>query len=242
MSHVIPYVCLLVNSVDKVGDFLISVFSAEQDESEEKTVLHRTIRLLTGSSIILVAKDSCNENTLATFGLLAVKHVFISVENLEKVRLSSIKLGAEVSNSDHTDSITINISGEMNQVIIHAMNADSSVKQTPLDFIMKNILSPPTPNSTNSTTASSITVTAQSTTTNNTTSNNTDTSPREGSATASLVSPRQNRPKHPPRPNITTFESTILSNKMYVPCPPNSREVSSSGGLRMCTLSNVCTY
>jgi hypothetical protein len=141
----LPHVCLLVNSVDRVGDFLIEVFGCEdQNEGQnegDKPVLHRVIQLSQGSSIIIVQKDSCNDAALIAFNLFAVKHLFISVNDIEKVRLLSVKLGAQVSKNEMTERITVSFFDGTEEITIHAMDIEKNKQQSPHDLIMNAMLS-----------------------------------------------------------------------------------------------------
>lgn len=137
----LPYVCFLVNSVERVGDFLIEVFGCTDDQSQgsDKPVLHRLIQLSLGSSVTIVQKDSCDAATLATFNLYAVKHFFISVRDLEKVRSIAVKLGAQVTRDDLTERITICFLDGVDEITIHATDAEKN-KKNPHDIIMNAML------------------------------------------------------------------------------------------------------
>ena len=136
----LPHVCLLVNSVDRVGDFLVEVFGCEdQGEGVDKPVLHRVIQLSQGSSIIIVQKDSCNEAALTAFNLFAVKHLFVSVTDIEKVRGLAVKLGAQVAKNEVTERITVSFFDGVEEIIIHAMDVEKN-KQSPHDLIMNAML------------------------------------------------------------------------------------------------------
>ena len=138
----LPYVCVLVNSLERVGDFLVEVFGCSDDQGEgvDKPVLHRIIQLSQGSSVILVQKDSCNESTLATFTLLSVKHIVVAVEDIDKVRSLAVKQGAQVKTNDQTERVTITISDGAEEVIVHVMDAEK-IKQCPHDSIIHAMLS-----------------------------------------------------------------------------------------------------
>lgn len=138
----LPYVCILVNSVDRVGDFIVEVFGCGDDQGEviDKPVLHRIIQLSQGSSIIIAQKENCNEAALATFSLFAVKHTLIAVEDIEKVRSVAIKLGAQVIRNDHTERITICFYDGVEEIFIHVMDSEK-MKGYSTDLIMTSLIS-----------------------------------------------------------------------------------------------------
>lgn len=138
----IPYVCILVNSVEKVSEFLVEVFGCFEDQREivEKPIIHRVVQLSHGSSITIIRRDSCNEAALVTFNLYAVKHVFVAVQDLEKVRCTAVKLGAQVTRDDSTNRVTICFMDGVDEITIHVMDAEKK-KQSPHDMIMNALLS-----------------------------------------------------------------------------------------------------
>jgi hypothetical protein len=142
LMSLIPYVCILVNSVERVSEFFLGVFGCCEDQGEivEKPIIHRVVQLSHGSSITLIRRDSCNEATLVTFNLYAVKHIFVAVQDLEKVRCSAVKLGAQVTRDDSTNRVTISFMDGVDEITIHVMDAEKK-KQSPHEMIMNALQS-----------------------------------------------------------------------------------------------------
>lgn len=139
MSKILPYVYLLVDNVGRVGDFFIEVFGCIDDRSEgSKPILQRTIQMST-ASIIMVQRNSCNQATLAMFNLLAVRHLFITVENIESTKFLAIKFGATISKANH-ESIVICFLNGIDQIIIHAIESSSSSHDMIISTIMSNLV------------------------------------------------------------------------------------------------------
>lgn len=138
----IPHVCILVNDLEKVSEFFLEVFNSPEDQGEtaEKPIIHRIVQLSHGSSITMIRRDSCNETTLVTFNLYAVKHIFVAVQDLEKVRFTAVKLGAQVTRDDTTNRVTICVMDGSDEITIHVMDADKK-KHSPHDVIMNSLMS-----------------------------------------------------------------------------------------------------
>ena len=138
----LPYICLLVNSVDRVSDFITEVFGCTDDQADvvDNPVVHRIIQLSKGSSIVIAQKESCNEIALATFSLLAVKHALIAVDDIERVRSAATKLGAQVTRNDNTEKITICFCDGPEEIFLHVMDSEK-IKRSSNELIMTAILS-----------------------------------------------------------------------------------------------------
>lgn len=142
MSKILPFIYLLVDNVGRMGDFFIEVFGCIDDDSEgTKPILQRTIQMST-ASIIMIQRDSCNQATLAMFNVLAVRHLFITVENIETTKFLAIKFGATISRSNN-ESIIICFLNGIDQIIVHAIeNIENGWNNTSShDMIMKTIMS-----------------------------------------------------------------------------------------------------
>ena len=133
----LPYACFIVESVERVGDFLVDLLGSQDNQREavERPVHHRIILLPGGSSITVVQRGSCDEAALAAFNRYAVKHVFVSVEDVQKVRILAAKLGAQIARDDIADRVTICFLDGVDEIIIHALDAEKSMR-SPHDMIM----------------------------------------------------------------------------------------------------------
>lgn len=133
----LPYACFIVDSVERVGNFLIDLLGCQdfQREALEKPVHHRIILLPGGSSITIVQRSSCDEATLAAFNSYAVKFIFVAVEDVQKVRIVAAKLGAQITRDDVADRVSICFLDGVDEIIIHALDAEKSMR-SPHDMIM----------------------------------------------------------------------------------------------------------
>ena len=138
----LPYICLLVNSVDRVSDFITELFGCIDDQTDvvDIPVLHRIIQLSKGSSVVIAQKESCNEAALATFSLFAVKHTLIAVDDIERVHSVAIKLGAQVTRNDSAEKITICFCDGPDEIFIHVMDSEK-IKRGSNELIMTAMLS-----------------------------------------------------------------------------------------------------
>lgn len=138
----LPYACFIVDSAERVGDFLVDVLGCQDDNREalERPVHHRIINLPGGSSITVVQRSSCDEVTLAAFNLYAVKHIFVAVEDIQKVRIVAAKLGAQITRDDSADRVIIYFLDGVDEIIIHALDAEKRMRN-PHDMIMSTLSS-----------------------------------------------------------------------------------------------------
>ena len=136
-----PYVCLLVNNVERTGDFLIEICGCYDDQADivHKPVLHRIVRVSNELSITIVQIDSCSEAALATFSLYAVKDIFIAVHDFEKVYCTAQSLGAQVMKDSVTDGMKIRFPDGDNLITIHAVNMKRE-RSNPHDLIMNAMM------------------------------------------------------------------------------------------------------
>ena len=137
----LPYVCLLVNNLERTGDFLIEICGCFEDQADivHKPVLHRIVRVSNELSITIVQIDSCCEAALATFSLYAVKDIFIAVNDLGKVHSTAVTLGAQVMKDSVTEGIKIRFPDGDNKITIHAVDIKRE-KQNPHDLIMSGMM------------------------------------------------------------------------------------------------------
>ena len=137
----LPYVCLLVNNVEKAGDFLIEICGCYDDQADivHKPVLHRIVRVSSELSITIVQIDSCCEAALATFSLYAVKDIFIAVHDFEKVHGTAQSLGAQVMKDNITDGMKIRFPDGDNVITIHAVDIKRE-RLNPHDSIMNAMM------------------------------------------------------------------------------------------------------
>ena len=194
---------------------MVNVFGCKDDEMLTKPVLHRVILVSSGSSIILVQKGSCNVATLATFGCLAVKHVFIAVDDPAEVRNRAANVGGDVRVIEEPDgsSATVSFFEGTSELIFHALKSERGRPgPNPHDVLMNKIWSQlekdaDAPDGG----AGGAGALGETTPTPVTTPLATAKKPRDA-------------PKNP-RPIIRGLEVSVLSNnsKSYVPCPPNAR-------------------
>lgn len=138
---VLPYVCLLVNNVERAADFIIEICGCYADQADivHKPVLHRVVRVSNELSITIVQINSCCEAALATFSLYAVKDIFIAVQDFEKVHSTAQSLGAQVVKDTVTDGIKIRLPDGDNLITIHAVDVKME-RQNPHDLIMNAMM------------------------------------------------------------------------------------------------------
>ena len=222
----IPYVCILVENVDRVGDFIVNVFGCQDDVIETKPVLHRVILISNGSSITLVQKGSCNAATISTIQYLAVNHVFVAVDDPIEVRSRAANAGGQVpegASAMEGDGVTLSFFDGSSEIIFHALKQDRGRNShpNPHDLLMGKIWTQQEKEQDNSYHDREAIQTSGF-------SDATTSSPTP--LITPVVTPRittkksKDVPKNP-RPIIRGLEVAVLSNnsKSYVPCPPNSR-------------------
>lgn len=137
----IPYVCIVVNSVERVSEFFLEVFGCCEDQGEivEKPIVHRVVQLSCGSFITIICRNSCNEATLVTSSFYAVKRVFVAVQDVEKVRCAAVKLGAQVTRDYSTNRVTICLTDGVDEIVIHVTDLEKK-KLYPHETIMNALL------------------------------------------------------------------------------------------------------
>jgi len=220
----LPYVCILVDSVDHVGDFVVNVFGCQDDETLTKPVLHRVIVATSGSSIILVQKGSCNVATLATFSCLAVKHVFIAVDDPAEVWNRAGNVGGDVSVNAEPDgsSATVSYFEGTSELIFHALKSERGRPgPNPHDVLMNKIWSQLEKDAD---APDGVGVSSGAGSGGGGAVGEAKGSPTPVTTPVATAKKPRDAPRNP-RPIIRGLEVTVLSNnsKSYVPCPPNAR-------------------
>ena len=224
----IPYVCILVENVDRVGDFIVNVFGCQDDVIEAKPVLHRVILISNGSSVTLVQKGSCNAATISTIQYLAVNHVFVAVDDPVEVRSRAANAGGQVPEGSAVEgdgSVTLSFFEGSSEIIFHALKLDRGRNghPNPHELLMGKIWTQQEKEAADNSYHDRDPLPTSGF------SDVTTTSPTP-QITPTIVTPRittkksKDIPKNP-RPIIRGLEVAVLSNnsKSYVPCPPNSR-------------------
>jgi hypothetical protein len=191
---------LLVDNIEIVMKFFISVFSSRSHDILEKPVRHCIVELPNDQKIFIVQKSSCNQAQLSYFTQVSVSQIYMSVNSPVNTLALATEAGARISESD-IDGAGGNfciIEGPSG-LYFHISNHLKSSKSEDLIF-SSSIFDEDRP----------------------------ETRERNDSITPPSPSPKVNRrmQNKRPAPIFRSLDVQILSNfsKNFIPCPPNSRE------------------
>ena len=131
--------CLLVDDIEAVGKFLVSVFHSPPCTISSRPLRHGVVKLSERATLLLIPRSGCDTALLASFGLLSVNQVFMTVSDVFQIQRLASQGGANIieSDADGSGSGSRLVFEGPERILYHVLSNDGSF--LPHDYILSAI-------------------------------------------------------------------------------------------------------
>jgi len=96
MSNFVSSSVVLVENIDAISNFFHTIFDFDSPVAQLQPFQHKSIKISNSSIIVFVKPSACDSTILSAINSLAVRRLFVTVENIQIIQQRALQAGANL--------------------------------------------------------------------------------------------------------------------------------------------------